>query len=106
MINTLDPDNQHRQLIICNVQIENENEYYVQIHNDFGEVTSSKTFMFNYDISLSNFIFFKIQSSFQIPSITIDDIILQCDDEFEYQFEIEDRSQVDITWLRVGCCRM
>ncbi|CAF4194326.1 unnamed protein product, partial [Rotaria sordida] len=69
MINTLDPDNQHRQLIICNVQIENENEYYVQIHNDFGE------------------------SSFQIPSITIDDIILQCDDEFEYQFEIEDRSQ-------------
>jgi hypothetical protein len=33
-------DDQHRQLIIHNVQIDDEDEYNVRIHNEFGEVTS------------------------------------------------------------------
>ncbi len=33
-------DDQHRQLIIHNVQVEDEDEYNVRIHNEFGEVTT------------------------------------------------------------------
>lgn len=34
------PDDQHRQLIVHNVQIADEDEYYVRIRNEFGEITS------------------------------------------------------------------
>ena len=33
-------DKQHRQLVIRNVQVEDEDEYNVRIHNEYGEVTS------------------------------------------------------------------
>jgi hypothetical protein len=33
-------DDQHRQLIIHNIQVEDEDEYNVRIHNQFGEVSS------------------------------------------------------------------
>ena len=33
-------DDQHRQLVIHNVQVDDEDEYTVRIHNEFGEVTS------------------------------------------------------------------
>lgn len=33
-------DDQHRQLIIRNVQVTDEDEYVARIHNEFGEVTS------------------------------------------------------------------
>ncbi|CAF1542044.1 unnamed protein product, partial [Rotaria sordida] len=81
-------DDQHRQLIIHNVQVEDEDEYNVRIHNEFGEVTS------------------KAKLSCLIPPsispATIDDTLLQHGDEIEYQFEIEGRPQVDVTWLKNG----
>ena len=33
-------DDQHRQLAIHKVQVDDEDEYIVRIHNEFGEVTS------------------------------------------------------------------
>ena len=33
-------DDQHRQLIIHNIQVDDEDEYHVRIQNQFGEVTS------------------------------------------------------------------
>jgi hypothetical protein len=81
-------DDQHRQLIIHNIQIDDEDEYHVRIHNQFGEVTS------------------KAKLSCLIPPsispATLEDTILQRGDEIEYQFEIEGRPQVDIIWLKNG----
>ncbi len=81
-------DDQHRQLVIHNIQIEDEDEYNVRIHNQFGEVTSKAKLSCLIPPSIS-------------PS-TIDDTILQRGEEIEHQFVIEGRPQVDITWLKNG----
>ncbi|CAF4347877.1 unnamed protein product, partial [Adineta steineri] len=77
-----------KQLTIHNIQIEDEDEYNVKIHNEFGEVTSKAKLSCLIPPSIS-------------PS-TMDDITLQRGDESEHQFEIEGRPQVDITWLKNG----
>ncbi|CAF3878648.1 unnamed protein product, partial [Adineta steineri] len=77
-----------KQLTIHNIQIEDEDEYNVRIHNEFGEVTSKAKLSCLIPPSIS-------------PS-TMDDITLQRGDESEHQFEIEGRPQVDITWLKNG----
>lgn len=79
-------DDQHRQLIIRNIQVDDEDEYNVRIHNEFGEVTSKAKLACLIPPSIS-------------PA-TLEDSILQRGDEIEYQFEIEGRPQVDITWLK------
>ena len=81
-------DDQHRQLIIRNIQITDEDEYNVRITNQFGEITSKAKLACLIPPSIS-------------PS-TIDDSILQRGDEIEYQFEIEGRPQVDVSWLKNG----
>ncbi|UJR23285.1 hypothetical protein I4U23_026301 [Adineta vaga] len=81
-------DDQHRQLIIHNIQVDDEDEYNVKIQNEFGEITSKAKLACLIAPNIS-------------PS-TIDDIILQRGDESEHQFEIEGRPQVDITWLKNG----
>ncbi|CAF3389468.1 unnamed protein product [Rotaria socialis] len=81
-------DDQHRQLVIHNVQVTDEDEYYVRIRNEFGEVTSKA--------KLSCLI------TPRISPATVDDTILQRGDEIEYQFEIEGRPQVDVTWSKNG----
>ncbi len=81
-------DDQHRQLIIHNIQIDDEDEYHVRIHNQFGEITSKGKLSCLIPPSIS-------------PA-TMNDTILQRGDEIEYQFEIEGRPQVDIIWLKNG----
>ena len=79
-------DDQHRQLIIRNVQVDDEDEYNVRVHNQFGEVTSKAKLACLIPPSIS-------------PA-TLEDTVLQRGDEIEYQFELEGRPQVDVTWLK------